>query len=154
MPEPKFPEGDGSPWPEGAVYLSQVANEMEARKARVVNIRDFYVTMHGTRRLRFPPDVVRVDRRTTYGNPYVIGEEAWFESDPTVRFVIDRPLAIHMFRLHLKQVLKTDPTFLEPLRGKRLACWCSPDEDGNVVPCHAFVILEFLDESAPEASRA
>lgn len=35
---------------------------------------------------------------------------------------------------------------LEPLRGKRLACWCHP------LPCHGDVIVEWLDSHPRGAS--
>jgi len=37
---------------------------------------------------------------------------------------------------------------LEPLRGKRLGCWCKP------LPCHGDVIVELLGEPDPEATDA
>jgi hypothetical protein len=39
----------------------------------------------------------------------------------------------------LQKKLEDDPNFLEPLRGKNLACWCPLDR-----PCHVDVLLESL----------
>ncbi len=97
----------------------------------VVNLRDF---RHPKSRGGFdlPPDVVRIDRATRWGNPFVIGQR-WFSGPMT------RAEAIEAYGLRLVDRLIAEPAFLEPLRGKRLACWCAP------TPCHGDVILEILD---------
>jgi hypothetical protein len=47
--------------------------------------------------------------------------------------------------------LAEDSEFLEPLRGKRLACWCRPPEGFNGrLLCHGQVIAGLLDGVAPE----
>jgi hypothetical protein len=77
---------------------------------------------------RLPANTIKVDRSTRYGNPYRIGPE------------LDRQKAIAAFTAHLERRLESEPEFLEPLRGKNLACWCRPDE-----LCHADVLLEFAN---------
>lgn len=115
---------------------------LEVNATRVVNIRDYRVIISGTWRIRFPSDVVRVDRRTPYGNPYEIGAP-----DPDTGMPMSRDRVVYLYRGWLGDMLATHPDFLAPLKGKRLACWCSPDEEGNIVPCHAFVIAEFLEKA-------
>jgi len=87
---------------------------------RVVNLRDFRDPEH-PRRFILPPDVVRIDRRTRWGNPFTVKESG-------------RDLAIALYR----EWAGMNPDFLEPLRGKRLACWCAP------LPCHGDVIAELV----------
>ena len=98
---------------------------------RVVNLRDY--RLDG--RTILPDDVVRVDRLTRWGNPYRIGRALAREG----RTVVDREGALAAYRGWLTARLAADPAFLQPLRGKRLACWCAP------LPCHADVIVELLE---------
>lgn len=89
----------------------------------VVNIRDFPGG-------RLPSDCIRICRPSPWGNPFVIGRAG----EP-------RESVIRMYRLWLENVLWGHPDFLEPLRGKKLACWCAP------LPCHGDVIAEFLEKT-------
>ena len=101
---------------------------------RVVNLRD----LREGRRYILPPDVIRIDRRTRWGNPYRIGcgnpEPTW---DPTGE-PMTREETLAGFRRYLTRQLAFNPAFLEPLRGKRLACWCAP------LACHGDVIAELI----------
>jgi len=78
--------------------------------------------------LRMPPDTVKVDRSTKFGNPFVICGE-----------VKDAHQAIALF----EHWLVTTPegramaaSAKAELRGKNLACWCKPGS-----PCHSDVLL-------------
>ena len=74
-----------------------------------------------------PKDAVYVGRPTKYGNPY--------------RMEIDgsREEVVAKYRVWLAEKLEENPNFLDPLKGKDLACWCPLNK-----PCHADVILEYL----------
>lgn len=108
---------------------------------RIVNLRDFRIRALGgwprraTWSYRLPDDVARIDRRTPWGNPFPI------------RGTVAREAAIGLYRTWLTHRLALDPLFLEPLRGKRLACWCAP------LPCHGQAILEALDRSEAPRGR-
>lgn len=83
-----------------------------------------------TKGWRKPKNAVIVDRTSKiWGNPFKIGEDG------------DREEVIRKYREWLKEKLKEDPSFLEPLRGMDLVCFCPLNK-----PCHADVILEFLEE--------
>ena len=72
---------------------------------------------------------VRIDRRSIFGNPYIIGKDGTREE------------VIEKFRIYFQERLK-DPEFaaaVERLRGKVLACWCVP------AACHGRVIIEHLE---------
>lgn len=73
-----------------------------------------------------PLNTVYVGRPTKWGNPFTVGE--W-----------GLQTALNKYRACLNEQLFADPGFLEPLKGKDLACWCSLSQ-----PCHADVLLEFL----------
>lgn len=91
------------------------------------------VQMKRTKDWRKPENTVYVGRSrglySCYANPWKVG------IDGTREEVLKR------YRRHLELCLKGDPKFLEPLRGKNLACWCRLDQ-----PCHADVLLEFLEK--------
>ncbi len=80
-----------------------------------------------TKGWKMPENALYVGRPTRYGNPYTMAEYGRVE-------------ALKLYREWLKQKLLQDPLFLEPLRGKDLACWCRPLQDS----CHADIILEML----------
>ena len=103
----------------------------------VVNLRDF--PGNGMDR-QLPPDIQRVDRRSKWGNPFKLGKHKCDHPD-CVNHVYDisRETALTAYRNWLRGMLRVEPDFLEPLRGKRLGCWCKP------LDCHADVIAEWLD---------
>jgi hypothetical protein len=96
---------------------------------RVVNLRDLHVSSATSARskIMLPVGVAKVDRSTPYGNPYPITAE------------LSRADSLFAYRRWLWRRLRAEPDYLEPLRGKRLACWCVP------LACHAEVILALLD---------
>lgn len=85
---------------------------------------------------RMPPNTVKVDRSTRWGNP----DRAE---------VIGADLAVKMFRRRfdpdgggigpITAIIDRDVIRRE-LRGKNLACWCRLD-----APCHADVLLELAN---------
>jgi hypothetical protein len=85
---------------------------------------------------RIPPDTVKVDRSTKWGNPFNTVEY------PTPADQVRR------YRFSLVQAPRPHPEShmgrildgLPELRGKNLACWCKPGE-----PCHADVLLELAN---------
>lgn len=69
----------------------------------------------------------RIDRRTPWGNPFVIPEDG------------DRATVIGRYRDHLSG----QPSLLArlpELEGKALGCWCAPQ------PCHGDVLIEVLND--------
>ncbi len=93
---------------------------------------------------RMPPNTVKVDRSTRWGNPFIVGEtypiveEGYHEpiGEWTISDIAD---AVGSFRAWCEETMA--PTGdLEPLRGKNLACWCRLDQ-----PCHADVLLELAN---------
>lgn len=92
---------------------------------------------------RMPPDTVKVDRSTRWGNPF--GPEQIYTNH---RGGLILPLreppsmgrCLDLFQAFAIGVQIVDPEWLEPLRGKNLACWCPLD-----APCHADVLLELAN---------
>jgi hypothetical protein len=89
---------------------------------------------------RMPPNTRCVTRPGRYGNPFRIGD-VWVEPSGELHIVNDSETAIDEFRSYIRAKLIADPQFLEPLRGKNLACYCLLDK-----PCHADVLLELANE--------
>jgi hypothetical protein len=83
---------------------------------------------------RMPPDTVKVDRSTRYGNPFRVGDPGI----PDVRTSIERfKAALRSGELTRDCDSPFRPAHLRAaLRGKNLACWCPLDQ-----PCHADVLL-------------
>ncbi len=84
---------------------------------------------------RMPPNTVKVDRTTRFGNPFVPGAPG----------IPDRRTAVELFERALRsgELTRADAhspfttiTIRSELRGKNLACWCPLDE-----ACHADVLL-------------
>lgn len=94
---------------------------------------------------RMPPNTIKVDRTTRWGNPFVVGlhgtrEECvrWFglalagylvlgfKPDADGQYVTDKAISY-------RKMLRRDRRHLI---GKNLACWCPMDK-----PCHADILL-------------
>lgn len=95
---------------------------------------------------RLPANAVKVDRTTSYGNPYVIGDKmdmkmvrrwGWNISAAGQKIVCeDATMAVRRFAHALQWDEAIHDWLREKLGGKDLACWCRPDE-----PCHADKLL-------------
>lgn len=84
-----------------------------------------------------------VGRGTAYGNPYKVGEKN------DLGEVVTAFDCLRYFEYYLKRKYQGDSLreFLEPLRGKNLACFCPlKDKDGNPVQCHGDVLLRFANK--------
>jgi hypothetical protein len=77
---------------------------------------------------RMPENTVKVDRSTIWGNDCTIEDYGSAEK------------AVFMFEHELDKFMCFHPekydTYIRPLIGKNLACWCKPG-----APCHADVLL-------------
>lgn len=82
--------------------------------------------------MQFSNKWVRVDRGTKWGNPFRLRRRASLE---------ERIASIEKYRRYL---LEERPDLLAAakgeLRGKDLACWCTP------LPCHAEILLEIANQ--------
>ena len=96
---------------------------------RLVNLHD--------RRQALPADVVYIDRRSKWGNPFLIGPDG---------------SRMDVVRKH-REWLHQQPTLLAALpelRGRTLACWCSP------ALCHGNTLLDLAalpDSQVVEPAR-
>ena len=100
------------------------------------------VQLMRTKGWRMPPDTVKVDRATKWGNPIVGCENPFLPG----RIVEDRRHAWSLYRGFAPQNQRLIDAARTELRGKNLACWCplpGPYEDDC---CHASVLLRLANE--------
>lgn len=70
-----------------------------------------------------------------FSNPYTIGKHG------------SRKQVVEMYDTYIRERLKNEPHLkieLYQLRGKRLACWCGPDQE-----CHVDVVIKLIGELFP-----
>lgn len=110
------------------------------------------VQLKRTKGWKMPPDTVKVDRSTKFGNPFPVdcyGQEK--AVDMFRRFVAGNMSSMEMSTcsrqdwasshdISLVHVRSQIQSMLPTLRGKNLACWCKPGE-----ACHADVLLEIAN---------
>ncbi|RVT93737.1 DUF4326 domain-containing protein [Sphingomonas crocodyli] len=89
---------------------------------------------------RMPPNTVKVDRSTRWGNPFVIG------GGPMGRHALDHEGAVGFFHAMLSDPelraaaeYPSDERIRAELAGRNLACWCA----GKF--CHADALLELAN---------
>ncbi len=84
---------------------------------------------------RMPPEAVKVDRTSKWGNPFVIGVDGDRRAciDLYREFVVGNAIASRVDVLAARRLVTEN---LYELRGKHLACWCPMDG-----PCHADILL-------------
>lgn len=101
------------------------------------------VQLRRTRGWRAPPNTVKVDRSTRFGNPFVdrkaCGCGASIVEDCR-RGLTHADDAAAAFAAMLPRHSAQAALIREQLRGKNLACWCPLDQ-----PCHADVLLEIAN---------
>lgn len=88
---------------------------------------------------RMPPNAVKVDRSTRWGNPFAVGA-AEHGGIPFADGPLTAERAVALYRGMVEAKLRDHPDMLEPLRGRDLACWCPFDQ-----PCHADVLLDLAN---------
>ena len=107
------------------------------------------ITLSRAKGWKMPPNTVKVDRSTLFGNPFTVREAIDLRiitADAAPTFVF------HCFRKWLdgnrqdwmgpesEAAAQAILSRLPALRGKNLACWCKP-----CTPCHADVLLELAN---------
>lgn len=77
-------------------------------------------------------DFVLIDRRGIFGSPFKISSKC------------TRKKSVALYRKYFGKRINTDRYFrkaVEKLRGRKLACWCTP------LACHGDVIIEWLEKN-------
>lgn len=112
------------------------------------------VQLSRTKGWRMPPDTVKVDRSTPFGNPFnldVFGRpqaialhHRWLTTGHVAAAEI---AAIHPKTTvaEMAERRKHVLAHLPELRGKNLACWCSLPAPGEPDLCHAALLLKLAN---------
>lgn len=113
------------------------------------------IQLRRTKGWRKPDGAIVCARPGRFGNPwrveeYDIGKRRWFrvlnehgkpvkgsQTPNRERAMSD---CLSLYRWYLEEMIRLDPTFLDPLRGRDLCCWCPLD-----FPCHVDVLLEIAN---------
>lgn len=110
-----------------------------------VKKRPIRVQLSRAKGWRMPANTKKVDRSTRYGNPFLASDIRVSGPKAGQGLPIGAAGAVQAFRNYLTNLLRLEPVktrqVLDELRGKNLACWCTPGE-----PCHADVLLELCNE--------
>lgn len=87
---------------------------------------------------RMPPDTIKIDRSTQWGNPFKVGEAATHPASLESIEVRSKEAAIELFELYLKTAgSHVAVAARRELKGKNLACWCQAGQR-----CHGDVLLK------------
>lgn len=103
------------------------------------------VQLRRTRGWRIPPNTIKVDRSTRWGNPYKVGQRVRHPLTGRLVEVENRDDAIRLFALYIKSIAgsKLASDARETLRGKHVACWCPEG-----LPCHGDVLIRIANGKA------
>jgi hypothetical protein len=103
---------------------------------------------------RMPPDTVKVDRSTIYGNPFTTENREGAESVALFREWLTNPTWVDDCQQSYPPVLTKHLcnrgavllAALPKLRGKNLACWCKLPAEGEEDICHGAVLIELANQ--------
>lgn len=128
----------------------QAGHEPSREASRPFGDHPSRIQLRRTKGWRMPPNTVKVDRTTRWGNPF--SSSAYSQDDKVRLFRIAASGAMPIdfaaklvrvpaiLDLANAQVERVAALPFSDLRGKNLACWCPPD-----APCHADVLLELAN---------
>lgn len=88
-----------------------------------------------TKGWRMPPNTVKVDRSTKWGNPHRVGLCGICEANHT------QEEAVLEYKSEVEGWNKWRQEIIKALKGKNLSCWCKIGEH-----CHADVLLAIANE--------
>lgn len=88
---------------------------------------------------RIPATATYVGRPSKWGNPWALASPAIGTRPDGSAWELDD--IARWFRLYVVATLGVDPSWLDPLRGRDLACWCPLD----AAWCHADELLRMAN---------
>ena len=95
---------------------------------------------------RMPPNTVKVDRSTRWGNPYKTHSDGYPMTPELAVGCFSALLRGDSAGWVMRDTLSTPHDVKTLLRGKNLACWCALDR-----PCHADVLLRLANDERPNS---
>jgi hypothetical protein len=101
---------------------------------------------------KMPPNTIYVGRPSMWGNPFQVGhryspDDSFYTvyGDYLQDGLVTTDNCLIAFEAYCRNWLRRGSEWLAPLRGKDLACWCSPGSE-----CHADILLRLAN--APNVS--
>jgi hypothetical protein len=97
---------------------------------------------------RMPPNTLKVDRTTKWGNPFIPGQMNPFIPGRKVenrRHAWSLYFGFAPFNTRLVEAARAE------LKGKNLACWCPPPKPYEHDCCHAAVLLKIANSDGDAA---
>jgi hypothetical protein len=103
------------------------------------------IQLKRTKGWKMPPNTVKVDRSTKWGNPFKVGSQFVRPKmkpggGQIVNTVYDNEHAVQLYKRFTAREVALQIAAYQELRGKNLACWCKPG-----TPCHADVLLKIAN---------
>jgi len=100
------------------------------------------IQLRRTKDWRMPPNTIKIDRTTKWGNPFKIGAIQPHPLTSRPILVADLATALSLHRAYLlrgkgRAIAKAAA---HELRSKNLACWCKPGG-----PCHGDLLLKIAN---------
>ena len=94
-----------------------------------------------TKGWRLPRGGIYIGRPSIWGNPWALHDLLLGTRPDGTPWTAED--LVRWYRGWVTEILCHHPDFLEPLRGRDLACWCKLTD-----PCHGDVLLQLLAASA------
>jgi Domain of unknown function (DUF4326) len=98
------------------------------------------IQLKRTKGWTMPPNTVKVDRTTIFGNPYAVGK-----AGPAGLTATSKRHAWQLFLGFAPNNSMLVGAARDRLRGKNLACWCPLPEPYADDECHASVLLKIAN---------
>lgn len=153
------PEGDAYHVEAALLDIAQeIGIDMGANRPGMLDVSDARARNHRMperiqlRRAKgwtMPPNTVKVDCTTKWGNPFVVGKDGTQADCVYLYRMLARGLLCMTTRGNRDAQVaarKAMERARDELRGKNLACWCKPG-----APCHADVLLELANAQIQRA---
>lgn len=135
-----FGNGTNSPLTNMATQSTIKPQRIQLKRVKGFNLQKVSLELNGL-------EAVKVARPTKYGNRYKVTDDGsppgLFSRKPQIPIweLVTAEQAVEYFRYDLEQELKNNPSFLDELRGKNLACFCKIEDI-----CHADILLEIANK--------
>jgi Domain of unknown function (DUF4326) len=101
------------------------------------------VQLRRTKGWRMPPNTIKVDRTTKWGNPFIVGQEDPYHPGDGIK---DRRHACSLYLDFASQNQGLIDVARSELRGLNLACWCPLPGPSEEDYCHASVLLRLAND--------
>ena len=97
-----------------------------------------------------PPNTLKIDRTTRWGNPFKVGGAATDPATGRRIRVTSREMAVSLFARWLRTLAgrALAGEARRALKGRNLACWCPPGG-----PCHGDVLLRVVNGARSARDR-